>query len=126
LGKLPSDTPPSICNLVERCLDRNVKNRLRDIGEARVIIERVGLEPAAPRNATAPALSRTGKAAWVIAGLFILATAVLAVIHFREIPLSRDTASRTNRAISGSAARQDLRPHFRVFAQRTHSGVHRV
>ena len=36
LDRLPSDTPPAIRNLIGRCLDRDVKNRLRDIGEARV------------------------------------------------------------------------------------------
>ena len=86
-GKLPKDTPPSIRDLVERCLDRNVKNRLRDIGEARVIIERVGKEPALPEIAPAPvSLGAGGKAAWAIAGLFLLATAVLAFVHFRETP----------------------------------------
>ena len=86
-GKLPKDTPPSIRNLVERCLDRNVKNRLRDIGEARVIIERVGKEPAVPEIAPAAAPSGAGgKAAWAIAGLFLLTTAILAFVHFRETP----------------------------------------
>ena len=39
-SKLPRDSPTSICDLVQRCLDRNPKMRLRDIGEARVSIER--------------------------------------------------------------------------------------
>jgi Tol biopolymer transport system component len=37
--RLPRETPSSICALLRRCLDRNVKNRLRDIGEARIAIE---------------------------------------------------------------------------------------
>jgi Tol biopolymer transport system component len=40
LSPMPSDTPPRIRLLVERCLDRDVKTRLRDIGEARVEIDR--------------------------------------------------------------------------------------
>jgi serine/threonine protein kinase len=35
-SSLPSDTPPRLRRLLERCLDRDVKTRLRDIGEARV------------------------------------------------------------------------------------------
>ncbi len=86
-GKLPKDTPPSIRNLVERCLDRNVKNRLRDIGEARVIIERVSKEPELQQTAPVVVSSGAGgKAAWAIAGLFLLASAVLAFVHFRETP----------------------------------------
>ncbi|MFN0171461.1 MAG: protein kinase domain-containing protein, partial [Bryobacteraceae bacterium] len=36
---LPRQTPAAIRGLLRRCLDRNAKNRLRDIGEARVAIE---------------------------------------------------------------------------------------
>jgi Tol biopolymer transport system component len=92
-GKLPKDTPPSIRNLVERCLDRNVKNRLRDIGEARVIIERVDKDPAAEQTAPVSAPSGAGgRVAWAIAGLFILATAILAFVHFRETRPPRQVA----------------------------------
>src|SRR6202011_4171698 len=34
LSKLPSSTPNTIRNLLERCLDRDLKNRLQWIGEA--------------------------------------------------------------------------------------------
>lgn len=37
---LPVGIPAAIVNLLRRCLDRDPKQRLRDIGEARVIIER--------------------------------------------------------------------------------------
>ncbi len=39
LGKLPESTPLTIRKLIGRCLDRNVKNRLRDIGEARILLQ---------------------------------------------------------------------------------------
>jgi eukaryotic-like serine/threonine-protein kinase len=39
-AKLPRETPPAIRHLLRRCLDRDVKNRLRDIGEARIAIEK--------------------------------------------------------------------------------------
>jgi Tol biopolymer transport system component len=39
--RLPRETPPAIRGLLRRCLDRNVKNRLRDIGEARIAIDAV-------------------------------------------------------------------------------------
>src|ERR1017187_2790662 len=47
--KLPGETPPAIRGLLRRCLDRNAKNRLRDIGEARVAIE-VALVGEAPQQ----------------------------------------------------------------------------
>ena len=39
LGKLPGSTPPAIRELLRRCLERNAKNRLHDIGDARLAIE---------------------------------------------------------------------------------------
>jgi eukaryotic-like serine/threonine-protein kinase len=36
---LPSDTPASVRHLLARCLDRDVKRRLRDIGEARIALD---------------------------------------------------------------------------------------
>jgi serine/threonine protein kinase len=51
---LPPDTPPSVRRLLERCLDRDPRRRLRDIGEARVVLEDSGvLAPAAAPPAVA-------------------------------------------------------------------------
>ena len=36
---LPADTPTSVKHLLRRCLDKDLKQRLRDIGEARVELE---------------------------------------------------------------------------------------
>ena len=36
LDKLPKETPRAVRQVLKRCLDRDVKTRLRDIGEARV------------------------------------------------------------------------------------------
>ena len=36
---LPADTPPRVRRLLARCVDRDPKRRLRDIGEARVVLE---------------------------------------------------------------------------------------
>jgi len=36
---LPASTPPGLRRLLERCLDREPKRRLRDIGEARIALE---------------------------------------------------------------------------------------
>jgi serine/threonine-protein kinase len=38
---LPATTPPRLRRLLERCLDRDVKTRLRDIGEARIELARL-------------------------------------------------------------------------------------
>ena len=35
---LPSSTPASVRRLIARCLERDVRQRLRDIGEARIVL----------------------------------------------------------------------------------------
>lgn len=45
---LPSSTPARLRNLMKRCFDRDVRHRLRDIGEARIVLEEYG--SALPEN----------------------------------------------------------------------------
>jgi hypothetical protein len=53
LGGLPAETPARIRRLLVRCLDRDAKHRLRDIGEARVAIEEELASPEAERSESA-------------------------------------------------------------------------
>jgi serine/threonine-protein kinase len=46
---LPDSTPASVRRLMARCLDRDARRRLRDIGEARIVLE----DPAAPARGDA-------------------------------------------------------------------------
>jgi serine/threonine-protein kinase len=52
--QLPAPTPAPIRELLQRCLDRNVKMRLQSIGEARVAIQKYLKDPSA---GVAPALA---------------------------------------------------------------------
>ena len=76
--QLPAETPAAIIHLLHRCLDRNPKRRLRDIGEARIVLE--GGQPEEPVKRV------HSRAEWIAAGLLGAALAVLAVLHFREEP----------------------------------------
>jgi Tol biopolymer transport system component len=40
-AKLPADTPPALRVLIKRCLEKDVRRRLRDIGEARITLENI-------------------------------------------------------------------------------------
>jgi len=65
-ARLPAATPAGICRLLYRCLEKDTKRRLKDIGDARLDIEEAmrGPEavPAAPqrRHALIPALVGVG------------------------------------------------------------------
>ncbi len=56
LDALPESTPPAIRRLLRRCLERNPRNRLRDIGDARIVLSEVlagtGAEPVRPAVVT--------------------------------------------------------------------------
>src|SRR5262249_32849606 len=67
-SKLPADTPASVRRLLRRCLQRDRRKRLQDIGDARLEFE----EPAEPATAaTAQAPARKSKPwPWIAAGVF--------------------------------------------------------
>src|SRR6185369_373568 len=76
--------PPEVRRLLKKCLEKDPKKRLRDIGDVCELLEEsgTGLQPVLP----APAPSRLGKAALAVATVVTLALAALAFIHFRETP----------------------------------------
>jgi Tol biopolymer transport system component len=83
---LPKDTPPSVVRLLRRCLEKDPKQRLRDVGEARIVLERAlrgepGDEAVAPA-AAAPAGRRRAWLPWAIVG-------VLAVVAVTAMTRSR-------------------------------------
>jgi dipeptidyl aminopeptidase/acylaminoacyl peptidase len=73
---LPKGTPPGVRLLLRRCLDRDCKNRLRDIGEARVLA--APGEPAAP-PAEWPGFRVRGRSRWaaVLGGLLLTLAGVV-------------------------------------------------
>ena len=75
VSKLPRDTPRVVRALITRCLDRDVKTRLRDIGEARLTIGRYLADPA---SGEVPGGVRSARqwGAWAAAAVL----AVLAIV----------------------------------------------
>ena len=65
---LPPDTPPRIRALLERCLRKDPKQRLRDIGDARLAIdEPEQATPAAPGSSTLTPAARRAWLPWAVA-----------------------------------------------------------
>jgi len=77
LEALPSSTPPAIRRLLRRCLERNPKNRLHDIADARIVIDEVlagGSEISEIRAVhTAPVGVARTLLPWTVAALALVA-----------------------------------------------------
>ena len=95
-AKLPAATPPRIRDLIERCLDRDLKTRLRDIGEARVALQRAIADPMGGRTPVLqtgppPGSSKLWQAAAALFAAIALGLAGLTYTHFRETPPQLET-----------------------------------
>jgi Tol biopolymer transport system component len=81
LGRLPAGTPPRLRELVRRCLERDPRLRLRDIGEARIALagpqeaDAVGAAPHAP--ALGPRAAWRRALPWAVAAWALVVAAFL-------------------------------------------------
>jgi dipeptidyl aminopeptidase/acylaminoacyl peptidase len=76
---LPSGTPPRLRALLLRCLQKDAKHRMRDIGDARIEIDEVLATPAGdvPVAAALPYARRRERVAWMLAtGVLVSALTV--------------------------------------------------
>lgn len=80
---LPSATPPKVRALVERCLRKDVRRRVRDLGDTRVTLEEARSEADSIAAAAVPLTSRRREVTLgAIALVFLLATAALSARLF--------------------------------------------
>jgi len=63
---LPSNSPPTVKKLLRRCLDKDSKRRLRDIGEARIAIEEYLGNPAAETPEPAHQAAHPARTRWLV------------------------------------------------------------
>jgi len=81
-NELPQSTPPSIRKLLRRCLQKDPKQRLRDIGDARIAIEETmsGEDFVAPVSAPAAGGDRRSPLQralpWALVAVFLIAALV--------------------------------------------------
>jgi serine/threonine-protein kinase len=97
--KLPPDTPLAVRRLLARCLDRDLKMRLRDIGEARIEITRIAASASGPVVADAPfdvppSPGTRGRAAWLVAAAATAALITTLVLWAPWVPPPRESAVR--------------------------------
>jgi len=75
LGALPRATPARVRELLDRCLAKDPRRRLRDIGEARLVLEEPGEAGGEPTGAA--------RLAWLPWSLFLAAAGTLVVVLLR-------------------------------------------
>ncbi|HEY3123523.1 MAG TPA: protein kinase, partial [Thermoanaerobaculia bacterium] len=98
---LPAGTPPAIRRLLERCLERDPKRRLRDVGEARIAVEEAPASLIGIRAETAAGIAsrRAGRGrimATALAGVALGAGLVAGVAAVRHRRSARDSVVRLN------------------------------
>jgi Tol biopolymer transport system component len=86
-SQLTSSTPAHVRVLLHRCLQKDPKQRLRDIGDARISIEEVlsGAAESTPGLASKAPVSLP-VTPWALFSVTLLALAALAIVHFRQKP----------------------------------------
>jgi serine/threonine protein kinase/Tol biopolymer transport system component len=90
---LPASTPAALTTLLRRCLERDPRRRLRDIGDARIVIDELVSgrveESDAPPTGSADVSGRRRRLPWILAATTALATVaavVMASILLRSQP----------------------------------------
>jgi Tol biopolymer transport system component len=86
---LPANTPPRLRELLARCLTKDAKKRLRDIGEARLLLEggdAASTSGVSAAGALAPPPARAPIVWPALAALFALSTAALAALLLVRSP----------------------------------------
>jgi Tol biopolymer transport system component len=91
---LPPDVPPRLVALLHDCLVRDPRQRLRDIGDARRVLDQIIAGAPDPAASIASAQTRpSGVRAllpWGVAAVALAGVAALAFVHFRELlPVQR-------------------------------------
>jgi len=110
LDALPNTTPPRVRELIARCFEKDARQRLREIGEARIVLERVGSEPAV-RVASSP---MRGPLGWAV-GALVGGLAVFGAVRTGPVEEPQPVAVR-GLTTSGSDRMPSASPDGRLIA----------
>jgi len=109
-ARLPASTPTHVRALLERCLEKDVRQRLRDVGEARIALER-GAVGAEARTTSSPLRGPLG---WTL-GALVGALVVFAMTRSEPIAPPRPITLR-GLTFSGSDSMPSASPDGRLIA----------
>jgi eukaryotic-like serine/threonine-protein kinase len=107
--RLPRDTPGSIRSLIERCLERDPRQRLQSIGEARIVLSNPG------RQTTSRDVVRTAGIFPLVVGTIAVAAVALATVAIflwmmRNDGAAASTVRKLDFAIDGLQTRLEQAP----------------
>ena len=87
---LPTTTPPAVRSLLRRCLEKDPRKRLRDIGDARLILE----EPfESEQVASSRPVARSASRSWLVPALAATAVALAVSTALLMLPRMRGAQS---------------------------------
>ncbi len=86
LDRLPDDTPPAFRRLLARCLERDPRQRLRDIGEARILLDQAKAFEQDAAAASVPPSRVSQRVMWAFAAGAIALASVVGTIVWRAKP----------------------------------------
>ena len=120
--------PAEIIRLLRRCLDKDPKHRLRDIGEARIAIQNVGKEPEADGKCRGNSFNAATKTFPVAVGatVVLLLTAAgwwLAKVHHPPTP-ELTLRQLTTNSIENPVASSAISPDGKYLAYSDLQGLH--
>ncbi|MGB7491168.1 MAG: protein kinase [Thermoanaerobaculia bacterium] len=89
---LPPETPATVRALLARCLDRNLKSRLRDIGEARIALEALStggeisplLSGSGQLQTDADQQTKPPRLSWLLAALATIAALLFGILWIQK------------------------------------------
>ena len=117
---LPASTPASVLRLLKRCLERDAKKRLRDIGEARIALDPAAVEPE-PAAAEAPpaAAPKRTLVPWALFAVAAVAAVLLGGMSLMQKPATAPPVARFFVDAGDKLARMDaprISPDGRLIA----------
>jgi serine/threonine protein kinase len=109
---LPANTPPRLRALLKRCLEKDVKQRLRDIGEARIAIEEIAASKDAVGAAATSAAEKPSalkrSLPWALFGTTALIAAWLLALRNAPAPPAQGSATVTSHIVAPEGVEFDL------------------
>ena len=153
---LPADTPPAMRELLQRCLQKDANQRLRDIGDARLAIDELlagmdprrssvsGVFPPAKKRRWFPVVGGAAVAAVIVAAVFLIARSrrpvsaptpnrLMAILPFRDLSnvpggglLGEGLVETVSARVGGATGVQVVSPAAAVAASRGESDPLRV